>query len=85
MALCLWVIHILPGISATFFSLLVGAQIDYISNEQAKILAFIAAVLIALMTSFSLGGKSNSTGATWRRPHAAIIRFNEGFLKGSSL
>jgi hypothetical protein len=51
------------GGSPTFFSLLAAAQIGSVSNGKAKIFAFIAAVSIALMTAFNLGGKSNDTRA----------------------
>lgn len=58
MALYFRLIHILLGISATFFSSLTAAQLSIVANDQAKTFAFIAAVSIALMTAFNLGGKS---------------------------
>ncbi|MFY9565425.1 MAG: hypothetical protein WAM27_08410 [Nitrososphaeraceae archaeon] len=62
MALYFRWIHILLGISATFFSSLAAAQIGIVANEQAKTFAFLAAVSIALMTAFNLGGKSMIQG-----------------------
>jgi hypothetical protein len=80
MAMILRLLHILLGISATFFSILAVAQIGLI-DSYAKVFAFIAAVSIALMTAFNLGGKSNNSRAAWRHLNAAIMKFNEGIIE----
>jgi hypothetical protein len=76
MAITLRVIHVLLGISATFFSLLAAAQIGSIEDVYVKIFAFLAAISIALMTAFNLGAKSNDTRTAWRKLNAAIMRYN---------
>jgi hypothetical protein len=66
-------------------SLLAAAQIGSVSNGEAKIFAFIAAVSIALMTTFNLGGKSNDTRAAWRQLNSAVMKFNKGIIKPEEL
>jgi hypothetical protein len=69
-------LHVLLGVSATFFSLLAASQIGSIQDEYAKIFAFIAAISIALMAGFNLGEKSNNVRNAWRRLNAKVIEFN---------
>jgi Flp pilus assembly pilin Flp len=69
-------VHVMLGVSATFFSLLAAAQIGSIQDEYAKIFAFIAAVSIALMAGFNLGEKSNNVRNAWRELNAAVMTFN---------
>jgi hypothetical protein len=65
--------------------LLAAPQIGSVSNGEAKIFAFIAAVSIALMTTFNLGGKSNDTRAAWRQLNSAVMKFNKGIIKPEEL
>lgn len=76
MARDLRLVHVMLGVSATFFSLLAAAQIGSIQDEYAKVFAFIAAVSIALMAGFNLGEKSNNVRNAWRELNAAVIAFN---------
>jgi len=76
LARTLRLVHLLLGISATFFSLLAASQIGSIADEYAKIFAFIAAVSIALMAGFNLGEKSNNVRNAWRLLNAVVIEFN---------
>jgi hypothetical protein len=79
-ATVLRIIHLILGTLAVFFSLLAASQIGSIQDEYAKILAFIAAVSIALLAAFNLSEKSNNVRNAWRELNAAVMKFNENII-----
>jgi hypothetical protein len=80
-------LHILLGVSATFFSLLAASQIMHGTTYStlAAIFAFIAAVSISLMTAFNLGEKSNNIRTAWRRLNVTVLKFNQNLCEKSDV
>jgi hypothetical protein len=76
------VVHILLIVVATASSVLAAAGVGKALASRwlpssSDPLAAIAAVAIAFVSAFDLGGKSNDFRHAWRLLHAAIMRFEE--------
>jgi len=76
------VIHIFLVVVATASSVLAAAGVGKVITTKllppdVYILAAIAAMSIAFVSAFDLGGKSNDFRNAWRHLHAAIMRFEQ--------
>ena len=73
--------HAFLSITALLCSLLVSSDLILIIPRIAvldkKLLAFIAALSVGLLSGFDLGAKSNRQRRAWRKLNTAIIRYKE--------
>ena len=73
MAFKLRVASVVLGLIAVTSSILVAS--DLLTSDVRRILAVVAAVATATLTSLDLTAKSNSTRAAWRRLNAQMMRY----------
>lgn len=81
-ATLLWIIHISLGIIATILAILITAfsasgpsYLDFV-----PVMAVIAAIAAALLTSLDIGTKSNNTRNAWRMLNFAMMKYNRGII-----
>jgi hypothetical protein len=80
-ATILWIIHISLGIITTILTIIISSLASgSSSNPHIPILAVIAAISAALLTSLDIGTKSNNTRNAWRKLNATMMKYNQGIV-----
>lgn len=78
----LWIIHISLGIITTILTIIITSLASVSNfNQTIAILAVIAAITAALLTSLDIGTKSNNTRNAWRKLNTAMMKYNQDLFK----
>jgi hypothetical protein len=68
-------IYVLLGACATISSIVVATFTEQLGTLGVKIVSFILAVSLGLITAFDLGNKANSARTAWRLLNAAVLAY----------
>lgn len=80
-ATILWIIHISLGLIATILTIIITAlATTQEMGSTIAILAIIAAITAALLTTLDIGTKSNNTRNAWRKLNTAMMKYNQGLF-----
>ncbi len=68
-------IHVLLGLTAIISSVTVASRLIDVSSNMMSLIAWLAAITSAILTSMNLEAKSNNSRTAWRILNTAVLRF----------